>query len=155
MRRVASYVLRVLPPIVLYGGWKCAQWALDHYCQGNLKDLGPCYVGHTDIRPFVGIGVFWFQLLWFPALLVSVVLVGRLIGREAQERGVAIPRFTWCDACAFAPKAIFVWVALSLVGLSFVLVVFYPYHPTTFMEWLLLTGIWVPVWAAASWLSER
>ncbi|WP_020166803.1 hypothetical protein [Methylotenera versatilis] len=75
-----KYLVALLPAIVIFGGWQSATWAYDYFgCQGNLKNLQPCFVGSVNILPFLGFGLFWCQLLMFVALPLSFWLVIKVV----------------------------------------------------------------------------
>jgi hypothetical protein len=66
------YILALLPAAVTLSGWQLAVWAYGYFgCQGNLKSLAPCYAGSINLLPWLGIGIFWFQLLCFITVPIS------------------------------------------------------------------------------------
>jgi hypothetical protein len=76
MKWFVKYILAVLPPVLFYGIWQLADWAYIHYeCQGNLKSLESCYAGSHNIIGFLGIGLFWCQILFYPAIVFSGLLL--------------------------------------------------------------------------------
>ena len=73
------YSLSMLPTIIFLGGWKLADWAYIYYkCEGGLKHLQPCYIEGYNIRTFLEFGLFFGQLLWIPAIILSVYLVTKV-----------------------------------------------------------------------------
>lgn len=86
---VSKYLLAALPPFLLYGGWKLASWAyINFHCQGNIKGLQPCYAGSIDIAPLLGIGLFWCQVLWVPAIAVSGLFLLRIYRGQDNKIGL-------------------------------------------------------------------
>jgi hypothetical protein len=72
---------------VTLGGWGAA--ALGYRvlgCLGGLKGLAPCTLLGADVRPLVGAGLFWCQLLAAPACLLSFALQFWLPPRETLPR---------------------------------------------------------------------
>ena len=70
------YVLAASPALVTFGGWQLALWAYEHFgCQGNLKYLQPCFAGSINLLPWLGIGLFWCQLLFWVLGPVSAGLI--------------------------------------------------------------------------------
>lgn len=91
MKWFVKYLLAILPPLLFLSGWKIASWAYKHFeCQGHLKGLQPCYVGDFDIVPLLGFGLFWYQILWYPAIAVS----GWLLLRTYRKQRTAIEALT-------------------------------------------------------------
>jgi len=70
------YVLALIPAALTLGGWQLAVAAYDFFgCQGNLKNLAPCYAGTINLLPWLGIGLFWLPLLSYVTVPVSVWLL--------------------------------------------------------------------------------
>jgi hypothetical protein len=66
------YALSLMPAALTLGGWQLAVWAYDYFgCQGNIKNLAPCYAGTINLLPWLGIGLFWFQILSYITVPVS------------------------------------------------------------------------------------
>jgi hypothetical protein len=78
-----KYLIALLPAILSVGGWQSAIWAYIYFdCQGNLKNLQPCFAGTVDIRPFIGFGSFWCYLLIFVALPLSFWFVVKVFADQ-------------------------------------------------------------------------
>jgi hypothetical protein len=70
------YMLALLPATVTLGGWLLAIWAYEYFdCQGNLKNLAPCSADTIELLPWLGIGLFWCQLLSYITVPVSAWLL--------------------------------------------------------------------------------
>lgn len=83
----AKYFLSALPFALTFAGWRLADWAYSHYqCRGGLKDLQPCFAGSLDITGLIGIGLFFCQLLWVPAAILSAVLSIAVFEKHNRER---------------------------------------------------------------------
>ena len=82
-----KYSFASLPFIATFGWWQLAAWAYSHFhCQGGLKDLRQCFAGSFDITWFLGIGLFFCQLLWVPAAVLSAVLAIAVFEKQNRER---------------------------------------------------------------------
>jgi len=80
------YPLALAPAFVTVGWWQLALWAYGHYeCAGNLKGLQPCYVGAFNIQLFLGIGLFWCQLLSWLAVPLSGWLCVRAYAQHHEQ----------------------------------------------------------------------
>jgi len=85
MKLKYKYILASLPPFLLFGGWKLSDWAYHYYaCQGGLKNLQPCYVGTIDIMPYIGFGLSFCQIFWFPAIVFSAWLLLRIKHKDEE-----------------------------------------------------------------------
>ena len=92
MTRSVKYLLDLLPVIVTASGWLLAAWAFDYFgCTGNIKDMQPCYAGSFNLLPFLGIGLFWCQILVWVMAPVSLWLVFKVYvsGQDASGRTAA------------------------------------------------------------------
>lgn len=77
------YFLAASPALVTFGGWQLALWAYEHFgCQGSLKYLKPCFVGSINLLPWLGIGLFWCQLLLW---VLGPVSAGLLLSVAAKH----------------------------------------------------------------------
>jgi hypothetical protein len=98
-----KYSLATLPFAATFGWWQLATWAYSHFhCQGGLKDLQPCFAGATDITWYLGIGLFFCQLLWVPAAILSAVLalgVFEMHNRERIAKGPSPSSHVRCPDC--------------------------------------------------------
>ena len=66
-------------------GWKLTQWAFAALgCAGDIKHLQPCFWAGVDLRPVIGIGLFWLPILALPLLVITVWEIGKAI--EAKLR---------------------------------------------------------------------
>jgi hypothetical protein len=82
-----KYALASLPFAVTFSGWRLAEWAYPYFqCKGGLKDLQPCFAGSIDITGFIGIGLFFCQLLWIPAAVLSAVIALSVFEKHNRER---------------------------------------------------------------------
>ena len=62
------------------GGWLLSRWALvAFHCAGDIKHLPPCVVAGLDIKPLLGIGLFWLPMLAILLLVVTVWVIGKAI----------------------------------------------------------------------------
>ena len=69
-------MLALLPAAVTLGGWQLAVWAYDYFgCHGGLKNLAPCYAGAINLLPWLGLGLFWCQILCFITVPISALLL--------------------------------------------------------------------------------
>ncbi len=72
MTWVMKYTLTAIPPVLFFALWKLAAFFYGHFnCQGDLKSLAPCSAGGFDLQLFLGIGLFWGQLIFWLSLPVS------------------------------------------------------------------------------------
>jgi hypothetical protein len=68
-----KYLIALTPILVTVGGWQLAVHVFEGLgCQGDIKHLQPCLIGTIDLRPWFGIGLFWFPLASFVATPLSV-----------------------------------------------------------------------------------
>lgn len=141
----------LLPGLVLLAFWKATSWAFAHYgCNADSA----CFAGPINVGVLAGIG-WWCMLLWFPLFLAGVVDTGLSIWRVLRKQDVHVPHFTYKQALRLSPGAFLIWVAVAGTGTAATLIATYPERPTTVSGWLLITGPWVPLWLALSWLRER
>ena len=83
----AKYLLASLPFAFTLGGWRLSEWAYAYFqCKGGLKDLQPCYAASFDITPFLVFGLFFCQLLWVPAAILSAVFALSVFEKHNRER---------------------------------------------------------------------
>lgn len=74
-----KYLLASLPAVVTLGGWQLALHLFDSLgCQGDIKHLQPCLAGALDLRPWFGLGLFWFPLASLLTFPLSVGLVTKV-----------------------------------------------------------------------------
>jgi hypothetical protein len=95
------------------------------------------------------------MMLWFPALVAGAVQTGLSLQRRLSTRGVPIKKFGYRQALGLTPTSIFIWLAVTGVGVCSTLVVTYPENPTSFEGWLLITCPWMPLWFAIGWIREH
>ena len=80
-------MLALLPAFVTVGGWQLATWVYGHFgCEGNLKNLQPCFAGSVNLLPWLGIGLFWLQLATWVAVPVSAWLFIMTAARHIGSR---------------------------------------------------------------------
>jgi hypothetical protein len=80
-----KYFLALLPAAITVGGWQAALFAWDFFgCQGNLKNMQPCFAGSISLLPFMGLGLFWLQLASYVTVPVSIWM---LISTGAKHFG--------------------------------------------------------------------
>lgn len=85
MKLKYKYFLAALPAPLLFSCWKLSDWAYQYYgCQGGLKNLQSCYVGTIDIMPYIGFGLSFCQIFWFPAIVFSAWLLLRIKYKEEK-----------------------------------------------------------------------
>jgi len=78
-----KYIVALLPAIITVGWWQSAIWAYTYFgCQGNLKNLQPCFAGSINILPFLGFGLFWCYILMFITLPLSFWLVIKMVAKQ-------------------------------------------------------------------------
>jgi hypothetical protein len=83
-----KYLFALSPAIIPVGGWQLAIWAYSYFgCQGNLKNLQPCFAGTVNILPFLGFGLFWCQLAIYVALPLSFWLIINVITKQYKALG--------------------------------------------------------------------
>jgi hypothetical protein len=76
-----------MPVLLMFGGWQLAIWAYEYFgCQGNLKNLEPCFVGSFNLLPWLGIGLFWCHLLLWVFVPISTVLVLNIAWQQYREK---------------------------------------------------------------------
>ena len=80
MHKLARYLLALTPIIFTYGGWQLGSWAFEHFhCVDIGKFIEPCFAYGLNIQLFLGITLFWCQLLLYPALILSAVWLFKVI----------------------------------------------------------------------------
>ena len=124
-------------------------------CTGNVKMISGCSFRGHDVTIFVGSSLFWGYILWLPLLLLGILGAGKHIQEKLLLHGQTIPAFNYRDAYKASLKSLLIWFVVSGIGACAVLVAFYPKKPESFIEWVGLLGIWVPLWSAFSWFSEK
>jgi hypothetical protein len=80
-----KYLVALLPTTITATGWQSAIWAYSYFgCQGNLKNVQPCFAGSLNIIPFLDFGLFWCQLLTFFALPLSSWLAIKVFAKQFE-----------------------------------------------------------------------
>jgi hypothetical protein len=143
-------------PCAVVGVWKGSFWAFDYFgCTSGFKSgLPTCYAGPVNITALRDIG--WFcMVLWFPSLLVCIVLAG--LGMQRRLPVALLERLTVThrDATSLTAKAVSIWITVTAVGVASVLVAFYPKAPSSVTGWLALALPWVPLWLLGSWVQMK
>jgi hypothetical protein len=133
-------LLWFLIPGAMFAAWKGCYWAFDYF--GRTSDL---------LR-----GIGWAcMVLWFPSLLVSIVLAGRGLQRRLPASLLQRMTVTYEDATSLTAKAVAIWVTVTAIGVAGALVAVYPDAPSSVAGWLALAAPWVPSWLLFSWLRKR
>jgi len=92
---LVRYFLAAAPTLVPLVGWQFALWAYTYFgCQGGLKGLQPCFIGPFNLLPWLGLGLFWCQLLlWVFSPLSAGLLLSVAIRhyRARRTRSTAYP----------------------------------------------------------------
>lgn len=89
---LARYFVCAIPAAVTLGGWAFAAWAYDNFnCEAVSKGLASCYAGSLNITWFVGVGLFWCQLLAWVAVPMSLWFLGKTYEqhRNFREKSLA------------------------------------------------------------------
>ena len=124
-------------------------------CTGNVKMISGCNFRGHDVTRFIGSGLFWGYILWLPLLLLGIWGAGKHVQEKMLSHGQTVPAFNYRDAYTISLKSLLIWVVVSGAAACAILVALYPKKPESFIEWVGLFGIWVPLWSAFSWLSEK
>jgi len=87
LRWTIRYLLAVLPAPAIWAIWQLSEWAYTYLgCSGHIKALQPCHAGPIDLTWWLGIGLFWCQILWVPAIALSGWLVLRVYRQHQLSR---------------------------------------------------------------------
>jgi hypothetical protein len=74
MHKLARFFIPLTPIIVTYGGYELGNWAFNHFnCIDSGKYIEPCLAYGINIQGFLGITLFWFKILKYPALILTAL----------------------------------------------------------------------------------
>ena len=148
--------LWLIPGATLLAFWKISYWVYALYgCSSRGKSFDSnCFAGPIDLGNVAGWG-WWCMLLWFPVFIAGVVQAGLSLQQRLSARGVHIKKFGYRQALGLTPISIFIWFAVTSVGLCSALIATYPERPTSLEGWLLITCPWVPLWFGIDWIREH
>ena len=149
-------VLRLTPALLAFAWSQLANNLLEPLgCTGNVKMISGCSFKGHDVTSFISNGIFWGYILWLPLLLLGIWGAGKHLQENLVSCGQTIPVFNYRDAYKVSVKSLLIWTVVSGLGASVVLVALYPKKPESLIEWAVLLGIWVPLWSALGWFSEK
>jgi len=146
----------LVPGVALLALWRVSYWVYALYgCSGRGNSFdSSCFAGPINLGSLAAIG--WLcMVLWFPVLVAGAVQTGLSLQRRLSIRGVPIKKFGYRQALGLTPTSIFIWLAVTGVGVCSTLVATYPENPTSFEGWLLITCPWMPLWFAIGWIREH
>ncbi|MBK8674830.1 MAG: hypothetical protein IPN27_00130 [Cellvibrionales bacterium] len=153
---VSGIVWRLMPAFLAFTCMHLANILWEPLgCTGNVKMISGCNFKGHDVTIFIGSGIFWGYLLWLPFLLLGILGAGKHVQEKLLSHGQTVPAFNYRDVYKVSLKSLLIWVVVSGVGACAVLVALYPKQPESLIEWVGLLGIWVPLWSAFSWFSEK
>jgi len=154
--RIWLSALWLMPGMALLALWKVSYWVYALYgCSSSGKSLdSSCFAGPINLGSVAAIG-WWCMLLWLPVLIAGVVQAGLSLQLRLSARGVHIKKFGYRQALGLTPTSIFVWLAVTGVGVCGALFATYPERPNSFEGWLLIICPWMPLWFAIGWIREH
>ena len=90
MTWMSKYIAAAAPPVIFFALWKLGIFSYHYFeCQGNIKNLAPCYAGGFDLLPWLGFGMFWSPILFWLSLPVSAFfLIDTGAKHIGSKRGV-------------------------------------------------------------------
>jgi hypothetical protein len=154
--RIWLSALWLVPGAALFALWKVSYWVYALYgCSNNGNSFdSSCVAGPINLRSLAAMG-WWCMLLWFPVLIVGVVQTGLSLQSRLSARGVLIKKFGYRLSLGLTPTSIFIWLAVTGIGICSTLIATYPERPTTVEVWLLIACPWIPLWLTFGWIQER
>lgn len=154
--RIWLSALWLMPGVALLVLWKVSYWVYVFYgCSSVEKSFASsCFAGPINLGSLAAMG-WWCMLLWFPVLIAGVVQTGLSLQLRLSAWGVHIKKFGYRLALGLTPASIFIWLAITGVGVGSTLIATYPVRPTSFDGWLLITCPWMPLWFAIGWIQEH
>lgn len=149
-------MLRIIPALLFFVCWQLSNILWKPLgCTGSVKMIGGCSYNGLNVTSFVSNGLFFGYILWLPLLLFGIWGAGKHVQKELLSQGHKIPKFNYKDAYTISLKSLLIWVFISGAGTCSVLVALYPEQPESLIEWVALVGVWVPLWSAFNWFSEK
>ncbi len=154
--RIWLCALWLMPGVALLVLWKVSYWVYALYGCGSVGKSfdSNCFAGPINLGSFAAMG-WWCMLLWFPVLIAGVVQTGLNLQWRLSARGVLIRKFGYRQALSLTPTAIFIWLAITGVGVCSTLIATFPERPTSVEGWLFITCPWMPLWFAIGWIQEH
>jgi hypothetical protein len=146
----------LVPGVALLALWKVSYWVYAFYgCSSKVSSFdSSCFAGPINLGSLAAMG-WWCMLLWFPVFIAGVVQTGISVQLRLSARGMYIKKFGYKLVLALTPTSIFIWLAVTGVGVCSTLIATYPERPTSFVGWLLITCPWTPLWLAFGWIQEH
>ena len=87
MKAVVRYLLAFAPAALCLFAWQGSGWMVARLgCTWQGKSLSACYAGNFEVTPWLGAGVFWGQMLFIPAIVLSVILLAAAAELQGLER---------------------------------------------------------------------
>lgn len=149
-------LLRITPALLFFVWWQLSNILLKPLdCTGSIKIISRCSYNDLDVTSLVSNGLFFGYILWLPLLLLGILGAGKHVQKELLSQGHKIPTFNYKDAYTISLKSLLIWTFISGAGTCSVLVALYPEQPESLIEWVALVGVWVPLWSAFNWFSEK